>query len=137
MTITSHTLWLLLSILFVIVLNLGATGAHVYNPGNRVYWIDPITSTLPYIGLLLITLRSISQSKKYNQSIFLPIAGYVGAWLSMVCFTFWLIFLEPGPRHSSTMGIAIMFTPLFFVAAALPGYMVGLLLGNLTSKFRK
>lgn len=136
MTITPRTLWLLLSILLVIVLNLGATGSHVYNPGNRVYWIDPITTTLPYIGLLVFTLRSISQNEKNKQSTLLPIAGYIGAWLSMVIFTLWLIFLEPGPSNSSTMGIAILFTPLFFLAAALPGYIVGLIIFRLLHYFR-
>lgn len=130
MNIKPRSIWFLVSILVALIINLGATGSHVYNPGNRVFWIDPFTTTLPYVALLVITLRYLSKHEKNNLGIVQPVCAYIGSWISMVIFTFWLISLEPGPRHSSTMGIAILFTPMFFLASAIPGYMVGWVFGS-------
>ena len=47
------------------------------------------------------------------------------AWLGMMAFTTFVIFQAPGPKHSSTIGIAVALTPFCYIPFLFLSYIVG------------
>jgi len=116
--------WLVAVPLFVHALNKGA-----YQPeGMGTFWIGPISTTVPYVflALLFIVHSALSRRPAY--------CGAGVAWLSMMAFTLFLIFQTPGSDKSSTIGIAVALTPLFYFPLFIVPYVAGTTAGVLWEK---
>lgn len=111
-------------------------GPYVVNPGGnrRVFWIGPVSTTLPYLFLAFMflahctLLRSRSQISAY--------CGAVAAWLGMMGFTIFLILQTPGPKSSSTMGIAVAMTPFCYIPFLFLPYIAGTMVGAFWSGWK-
>ena len=103
-----------------------------YKPeGLGTFWIGPISTTAPFAFLALLFLAHSPRSLK---------AAYCGtglAWLSMMAFTVFLISQTPGPDVTSTMGIAMVFTPFVYIPFLLLPYLVGAIVGWLWSRWEE
>jgi len=97
-----------------------------YKPDDLgTFWIGPISTTSPYVFLALLFLAHYPKSQR---------SAYCGAsmaWLSMMAFTVFLISQAPGPKISSTMGIAVVFTPFVYIPFLVLPYLVGAIVGGL------
>jgi hypothetical protein len=119
---------ILLFIAFMV--NIFTEGAYISQSGKdkSTYWIGAIGTTIPFLVLLFITTLDILSGRKHNQSQWLPFIGYLFSWLSMMSLTLWIVNLEPFSGISSTMGIAVFFTPIVYVFLFPIPYMSGRLL---------
>ena len=96
-------------------------------------WIFPVSSTLPFVFLALVFLahcerRTRSRSSATHANSLRP--AYLGAslaWAAMIAFTIWIAFQNPGPRGSSTLGIAVALTPFMYVPFLVFPYFLGAL----------
>jgi hypothetical protein len=52
------------------------------------------------------------------------------AWLAMMGFTMFLVLQPPGPKTTSTMAIAVFFTPFFYLPFLIVPYLLGSLVGR-------
>ncbi len=103
-----------------------------YKPeGLGTFWIGPISTTAPYAFLALLFLAHSPKSPKSAW------CGAGLAWLSMMAFTVFLISQTPGPRVTSTMGIAMVFTPFVYIPFLLLPYLVGAIAGWLWSRWEE
>lgn len=95
-----------------------------YKPNDlRTFWIGPISTTIPYVVLALLFLAHCFNLKSKSQRS--AYCGAIMAWLSMMAFTVFLIFQTPGPKLSSTMGIAALFTPFCYIPFLVLPYIIG------------
>ncbi|HPC65276.1 MAG TPA: hypothetical protein PK525_11725 [Anaerohalosphaeraceae bacterium] len=99
------------------MVNIVKEGAYVSqtDKGKSTYWIGAIGTTIPFLILSTIAFLDILNGWKRNQSRWLPFSGFLCGWLSMMSFTLWVITLEPFSGISSTMGIAVLFTPIIYI----------------------
>jgi hypothetical protein len=103
-------------------------GAYVVNPDayRRTFWIGPVSTTVPYLILTVSFLAHCSMLKSHSRRS--AYCGAVAAWLGMMAFTIFLIFQNPGPKHSSTMAIAVGLTPFFYIPVLFFSYILGTIL---------
>ena len=103
-----------------------------YKPdGLGTFWIGPISTTAPYVFLALLFWAHCQRS---------PRSAYYGAslaWLSMMAFTVFLTSQSPGPKVTSTMGIAVGMTPLIYIPFLVFPYIVGAIVGWIWTKWEK
>ncbi|NOY43429.1 MAG: hypothetical protein GXP26_16540 [Planctomycetes bacterium] len=103
-----------------------------YQPDNLgTFWIGPISTTAPYVFLALLFLAHYPKSQR---------SAYCGAsmaWLSMMAFTVFLISQTPGPKISSTMGIAVGMTPIIYIPFLVLPYIGGAIVGWLWKKMEE
>ena len=107
-----------LTLLFIaFMVNIFTEGAYISQSGQdkSTYWIGAIGTTIPFLVLLFIATLDILSGWKHHQSQWLPFFGYLFGWLSMMSLTLWIVNLEPFCGISSTMGIAVFFTPIVYV----------------------
>jgi len=103
-----------------------------YKPeGLGAFWIGPISTTAPYVFLALLFLAHSPRSPKSAY------CGTGAAWLSMTAFTVFLISQTSGPEVTSTMGIAMAFTPFVYIPFLLLPYLVGAIVGWLWSRWEE
>ena len=122
-----------LVILIAIPFFLHASCEGAYKPeGWGTFWIGPISTTLPYVFLALLFLAHCFDRK--SKSLTPAYCGAVTAWLCMMAFTVFLIFQTPGPRVTSTMGIAVGLTPFFYIPFLVLPYAAGSIVGWLWTK---
>ncbi len=115
------------------------TGSYLVNPDGdvRTFWIGPISTTLPFAFLALIFLAHCERYKRNRSALAIstfPRSAYLGAamaWLAMMAFTLFLHSQTPGPKTSSTMAIAVISTPFFYIPLLLPAYAFGAIVGRL------
>ena len=101
-----------------------------YKPeGLGIFWIGPISTTAPFVFLALLFLAHSPKSHKSAR------LGAGLAWMSMMAFTVFLISQTPGPDVTSTMGIAMVFTPFVYIPFLLLPYLVGAILGWLWTRW--
>ena len=130
MKISRLILVLSLSVLISFLLHQIFAGSRTRTTGDDTftYWIGPISTTIPFVIWALFTLGLGFLARNNAGHIRAALAGYLTGWLAMTAFVFWIILLPKGPETSSTMGIALMFTPFFiapiFPVFFLPGYIV-------------
>ncbi len=104
------------------------------NGNHSTFAIGPISTTLPYVCLALVFLahselfRALSFHTAYG--------GAVLAWMCMMAFTMFIISHPRGPALSSTGGIAVFFTPFFYIPFLVVGYLVGAVSGRLYERLR-
>ena len=101
------------------------------NGDRATFWIGPISTTVPFVflaGSFLAHCQRYRQRVKDSTPAAFARSAYWGAtlaWLSMMGFTLYLTSQAPGPETSSTMGIAVMLTPLFYFPILIGPYLVG------------
>jgi len=97
-----------------------------YKPDDlRTFWIGPISTTIPYVFLAVLFLAHYLNSQR---------SAYCGAsmaWLSMMAFTVFVVSQTPGPKISSTMGIAVVLSPFAYIPYLVLPYIVGTIVGEL------
>jgi hypothetical protein len=107
------------------------------NGERHTFWIGPLSTTLPFAFLACLFL---AHCQRYRRRVTdsTPVAfarpaywGATLAWLSMMGFTLYLTSQAPGPETSSTMGIAVMLTPLFYLPLLILPYIVGAIAGRI------
>ena len=111
-------------------------GSYVINPGkdHQTFWIGPISTTIPYLFLALLFLAHCDLLKsKPRRSAY---CGAIMAWLGMMAFTTFLICQTPGPKMSSTMGIAVGLTPFCYIPFLFVPYTGGTIGGALWTKWK-
>ena len=106
-------------------------GSYVIGPeyDRRSFWIDPVGTTLPYIILAVVFFIHSLKLKNKNVSSY---AGAIMAWFSMMGFTYYLINQasgSDGSELSSTLGIAIVLTPFFYIFVLAVSYTIGSMIG--------
>lgn len=119
------------SVIIALIINAALKGAYVnraYN-NNSTYWIGPVSTTLPYGLLAILTAFDLSFKRRQHKSLFPPLVGLACGWLAMTTFKIWISFLEAGPEYSSTMGIAICLTPIIYTMIFPIPYFVGKKIG--------
>lgn len=115
------------------------TGPYVMAPEGyrRVFWIGPVGTTIPFIFLALVFLVHCEMHKRtVSRSATLPRSPYCAAtmaWLAMLAFTTFLI-CQPRGRISSTIGIAVLFTPFCYIPFLLFPYALRAIAGRLCDK---
>jgi hypothetical protein len=118
------------------IFHLEFAGSYIVDPHGdpRTFWIGPISTTLPFVGLAAIFLRHCARATRRGSMIggtTLPAyAGAATAWMTMMSLSLFLTSQTPGPSTSSTMGIAVLFTPLFYVPPVVLGYPLGAIAGQ-------
>ena len=119
------------------------TGSYVVDPANHsTFWIGPVSTTLPFVFLALLFLAHCERDKRSRSASAVstfPRSAYWGAamaWLAMMAFTLFLVSHPPGSKTSSTMAIAVMLTPFFYIPWLLAGYTVGALVGRFWGKWK-
>ena len=120
------------SIIVAIIINTILKGAYVsrtYN-NNSTYWIGPVSTTLPYVVLAILTAFELCFKWRQYKSILAPLVGLTFGWAAMTTFTIWISSLETGPESSSTMGIAIGLTPIIYMLIFPIPYLVGRKVGS-------
>ena len=108
---------------FVHLLNQGP-----YNdPWGGVFWIGSIGTTLPFAVLALITFLKLRSSNVHHRvTLFALLAG----WIPIMALTLWVISWERNPGTSSTIGLAIGFTPIIYFFIMIISYAVGRIVGH-------
>ncbi len=122
------------------MVHLSLQGAYVLNPQGyqRTFWIGPISTTMPYVALsLLFLFHATSTLKRKDSSLFTPYLSASLSWLSMMSFTLFLTNQAPGPASSSTMVIAVILTPLFYIPFLIGSYAIGTILGLISRALRE
>lgn len=79
------------------------------------YWIGPSSTTIPFFFWALITLMVGTTRKGQRIHVFSTLSGYVAGWVAMTAYGCWIVSLPAGPPSTSTMGIAVVFTPIVFL----------------------
>jgi hypothetical protein len=116
-------------------------GSYVVDPDGyrRTFWIGPISTTIPFVFLALLFLAHCQRYKRSGSvSATFPKSAYWGsamAWLAMIAFTLFVASQPPGPKVSSTMAIAVVMTPFFYVPLLLFPYAFGTIVGRFWSKW--
>ena len=121
-------LWFTIVFLIAIPVLVHALFKGAYQMDNRgTFWIGPISTTVPYLFLTLLFLAHCALLKtKSRESAY---CGAIAAWLGMMAFTVFLFLQTPGPKHSSTMGIAVALTPFCYIPFLFLPYIVGAIVG--------
>jgi hypothetical protein len=99
--------------------------------GHRIFAIGPGGTTSVFVLLACVFWIHCLLSRP------IAIAAYCGAstaWLAMMCLTMNLASYPRYERLSSTLGIAAMLTPLFYLPVLLKGYVVGGVIGWIVKK---
>lgn len=111
-------------------------GAYVATPdqGRRWYWVGPISNTLPFVFLALLFLAHCGRLR--SRSLKSAYYGAVAAWLGMMGFTVYIILHYHSPHLSSTIGIAVMLTPFFYLPFLFVPYAVGSFVGMFWHKWK-
>lgn len=121
---------LFVSLLVSLGLHQCFSGSHVFvTPSDTLtFWIDPIGTTLPFAFWALISLAILFIPSSRTIHLQASLIGYAMGWSAMTSFVLWIISLPQGPNLSSTMGIAVFFTPILFAPLFpiffVPGYLL-------------
>lgn len=111
------------------IVNAIYSGSYVIDPdGNRrTFWIGPISTTVPFVILAIVFFshRAVSRAAYW---------GAGAAWLSMMGLTMFLISQAPGPQSSSTMAIAVLFTPICYLPVLVVPYALGTVVGRFVNR---
>ena len=91
---------------------------------NFYYWIDPITTTLPYIILALIARVEISKTNKNNGYVLEPLRAFIGGSIMIAAFTLWVVFAGERAEHQGG-ALAMAFTPIVFLFIGFFGHVIG------------
>lgn len=93
------------------------SGSYVWTSAadQFTYWIGPSSSTLPFFFWALITLMAGTMRKGQSTHVLSTLSGYVAGWVAMTAYGCWIVSLPAGPPSTSTMGIAVVFTPIVFL----------------------
>ena len=116
-------------VLVPLVANLIFRGSYVIpGPnGGRTFWIGPIGSTLPFIALAVIfAVHAGACEEKSPYPAY--VAGALG-WLGLAGFTLYLVSQPAGPKSSSTMAVAVLFSPFFYLPYLVVPYVIGAMIG--------
>lgn len=116
------------------------SGAYLQNTATnrRTFWVGPISTSIPFGLLALLFLahsragQTNSRTSSFSRS---AVFGTILAWLTMMAFTEFLINLTPGPQNSSTMGIAVMLTPFFYIPLLFVPYAIGAAAGQISGRW--
>lgn len=104
-----------------------------YQPeGLGTFWIGPVSTTIPFVCLSVLFLAHCYDLEPTRRR-----SAYCGAglaWICMMALTVLLIFQPPGPKVSSTMGIAVGLTPIIYLPLLAVPYLLGALIGKLWTK---
>ena len=116
--------------LFIVVLFsaflINALGLGFYKVwDSSFYWIDPVSTTLPYIIWALVARKEISKRIKSNGYVMEPVMAFIGASASIAAFTLWIIISGEIVETNSTSSIAILFTPIVFLVIGIFGNLGG------------
>lgn len=79
------------------------------------YWIGPSSTTIPFFFWALITLVIGTMQQGQRTHVFSTMNGYAAGWVAMTAYGCWIVSLPAGPPSTSTMGIAVVFTPMVFL----------------------
>jgi hypothetical protein len=129
----SIKIWFAIVFLVAIPALIHALFEGAYKIGG-VYWIGAISTTIPYLFLALLFFEHCVRLKSKSRRS--ACCGAVMAWLGMMGFTTFLVFQAPGPKYSSTIGIAVGMTPFFYIPFLLLPYIVGTIVGVFWSKWK-
>jgi hypothetical protein len=100
--------------------------------GRRTFWIGPVSSTLPFIFLVLLFLTHCGRLKsKSRRSAY---CGALAAWLSMMGFTIYVVSHTRSMHLSSTIGIAVVLTPFCYIPFLFLPYIAGTIVGIFCNK---
>jgi uncharacterized membrane protein YhaH (DUF805 family) len=100
---------------------------------HGTYWIGPISTTIPYFFLALLFLAHCFDLKSRSRRS--AYCGAVMAWVAMMASTVFIIFHIPG-KMTSTMGLAVAFTPFCYIPFLVVPYIVGAIVGRLWTKWK-
>ena len=114
-------IWIVIFAAFVI--NTVGMGQHkIWD--DFYYWIDPISTTLPYIVLALIARVRISRVIKNDGYVLEPVREFIGGSIMIAAFSLWIIFAgERGEASGSALAFA--FTPIVFLFIGFFGHVIG------------
>ena len=104
-------------------------GSYVVNRQGteRVFWIGPISTTIPFVLLAIVFLVHCLTRKAATH---LPAyTGAVLALIAMTILTYYFISHPRGPDRASTMAIAVFFTPPLYVPIMVISYAIGSFIG--------
>ena len=129
----------LVLLFFVFVVNVFKEGAYISQSDHdkSTYWIGAVGTTIPFLVLAFVTALDILNGWKRNQNLWLSFSGFFCGWLSMMSFTLWIINLEQFSGISSTMGIAVLFTPVVYLLLFPVPYCLGRLFCMLLLRWQK
>ncbi len=110
-------------------------GAYKVNPtDHETFWIGPISTTIPYVFLTLLFLAHCFDLKsKSRRSAY---CGAIVAWVAMMAFTVFILVSHTPGRMTSTMGLAMAFTPVCYIPFLIVPYVVGASIGALWSRWK-
>ncbi|MDZ7617468.1 MAG: hypothetical protein U1E05_10715 [Patescibacteria group bacterium] len=102
-------------------------------PPDGTFWIGPISTTMPYVFLALLFLAHCFALKSRSRRS--AYCGAIMAWISMMAFTVFIVSHTPG-RMTSTMGLAMAFTPVCYIPFLVVPYIIGAIGGRLWTKWK-
>ncbi|MEN6365630.1 MAG: hypothetical protein ABFC88_02315 [Thermoguttaceae bacterium] len=108
-------------------------GAYKFEYGGT-FWIGPISTTVPYVFLTLLFLAHCFDLKSRSRRS--AYCGAVMAWIGMMAFTIFIVSHTPG-RMTSTMGLAMAFTPVCYIPFLVVPYIVGAIGGRFWTKWKE
>lgn len=114
---------------FVHAFRMGSYKSEVF---GGTYWVGPISTTVPYVGLAMLFLAHCYDLKPCVRRSAYATAAI--AWLSMMAFTVFLICQNPDPNATSTTGISMVLTPFFFTPFLIIPYLVGSIISMFWTK---
>ena len=101
------------------------------DPWGGVFWIGSIGTTLPFAVLALITrFRLGSSNVRHGVTLLALLAG----WIPIMALTLWVISWERNPGTSSTLALAIGFTPIIYFFIMMISYAAGRIVGHVGHK---
>lgn len=123
------------------VVHVFCSGSYVLDPvNNNTFWIG-LSTTLPFAalaGLFLVHCAWLGPRRGEPGDRLIPRAAAWGAgvaWTAMMALTVYIVSHPAGPESSSTMAIAVMFTPFFYLPPLIAGYACGAFAGTLSARW--
>ncbi|MCE5303004.1 MAG: hypothetical protein LLF97_07835 [Planctomycetaceae bacterium] len=102
-------------------------------PDHGTFWIGPISTSIPYVFLTLLFLaHCVDLGLKPRRSAY---CGAVAAWIGMMALTLFIVCHTPG-HMTSTMGLAMAFTPVCYLPFLVVPYFVGTIVGKLWTRWK-
>jgi len=109
---------LAVSLLASLLMHQVYSGAYVRSTrgDNYTYFIGVVSTTIPIAFWALVTFTvSLIRRGQPNHSAAM-ICGYLGGWIGMTAFTFWIVSWPQTIGRSSTMAIAVVLTAFLYAA---------------------
>ena len=108
---------LVVSLLASALLYVSLSGSYVRTTATdqATYWIGPLSTTIPFLFWAMVTLGIGFMQPGNRHHLLSTVNGYLMGWIAMTAFSLWIVSFPRGPEVTSTMGIAVVLTPFFFL----------------------